>query len=276
MYLDFYGLKERPFNLTPDSHFLFLSEKHKEALAHIKYGVEEKKGFVLITGEIGSGKTTLCRALLRELDKEYRIALVLNSIVSPTGLLKSIITDLGIATKARTRQDLMDILYRFLIEERDVVVVIDEAQNLGKPALEQIRLLGNLETEKEKLIQIILVGQPELVEILARPDLRQLNQRIAVRYHIQPLCREETREYIYHRLKIAGDDGRIIFQDDVLETVYNYSGGVPRIVNIVCDYCLINGYVKETRVINKNIVEEAIKETQGISPSEVVLYEYGS
>lgn len=270
MYIDFYGLKEKPFDLTPDSHFLFLSQKHKEALAHIKYGILEKRGFILITGEIGSGKTTLCRALLKELDRRYKVALVLNTIVSPTGLLRCIIKDLGIKTKARSKEALMDVLYGFLLENRDVVIVIDEAQNLKKPALEQIRLLGNLETEKEKLVQIVLIGQPELVEILSKPDLRQLNQRIAVRYHLHALNREETKEYIYHRLKIAGDNGRIVFQEDALETIYNYSGGVPRIVNIVCDYCLVNGYVKETIVIDKNIVDEAIKETQGISPSEVV------
>lgn len=264
MYLDFYGLKEKPFNLTPDSHFLFLSEKHKEAIAHIRYGIEEKKGFVLITGEIGAGKTTLCRAILKRMDKSYKISLVLNPLFSPAGLLKAIIIDLGINTKARTRQDMIDVLNRFLIEERDVVIVIDEAQNLSNIAFEQIRLLGNLETEKEKLLQIVLVGQPELNNILEVPHLKQLNQRIAVRFHLQPLNREETKEYIYHRLRIAGDNGRIEWREDALEEIYNYTGGVPRVINTICDYSLVSGYIKESVVINKVMVEEAIKEAQGI------------
>lgn len=271
MYLDFYGLKEKPFNLTPDSHFLFLSEKHKEAIAHIKYGIEEKKGFTLITGEIGTGKTLICRALLRELDKRCRIALILNPMISPTGLLRAIIMDLGIATKARSRQDMTAVLNGFLVEERNVILVIDEAQNLTRDALEQIRLLGNLETEKEKLIQIILVGQPELKEILATRDLRQLNQRIAVRFHLQPLSREETRGYIYHRLKVAGDTGRIEFEEDALQEIYNYSGGMPRVINIVCDYCLVSGYVSESYTVSKNMVGQAIKESQGIFAEGVVL-----
>lgn len=271
MYLDFYGLKERPFSLTPDSHFLFLSEKHKEAIAHVRYGLLEKKGFVLITGEIGTGKTTLCRALLKELDRQYKIALILNSMVTPAGLLRSIITDLGISTKARNRQDMVDVLYRFLTEEKDVILVIDEAQNLSRDVLEQVRLLGNLETEKEKLIQIILVGQPELREILEKEHLKQLNQRIAVRYHILALNREETKQYIYHRLRVAGDNGRIVWEEDALQGIYNYSGGVPRVINIVCDYCLINGYIKESNIISKDMTEQAIRETQGVFSENVVL-----
>lgn len=263
MYLEFYGLKEKPFNLTPDSHFLFLSEKHKEALAHIRYGIEEKKGFVLITGEIGAGKTTLCRSLLKDLDKRYKVALVLNSMVSSVGLLKTIITDLGITAIPRSRQDMIEILVKFLINERNVVILIDEAQKLNIDALEQIRLLGNLETEKEKLLQIILVGQPELRDILAREHLKQLNQRIAVRYHIHPLSREEAKQYIYHRLKIAGDTGKIVFDEDTLEEIYNYSGGIPRLINVVCDYCLMSGYINGSFVIIKYMVEQAIKESQG-------------
>lgn len=271
MYLEFYNLRERPFSLTPDSHFLFLSEKHKETLAHIRYGIQEKKGFILVTGEIGAGKTTICRSLLKELNNQYRIALVLNSMQSPTGLLKSIIADLGITTKTRARHELIEHLNKFLLEEKNVVLVIDEAQNLNTPALEQIRLLGNLETEKEKLIQIVLVGQPELRDILEKEELEQLNQRIAVRYHIQPLTREETKQYIYHRLKIAGEPGKLVFQDSALDEIYNFSGGIPRIINILSDYCLMSGYICESYVINKNIVEQAIQETQGVFPEGCVL-----
>lgn len=263
MYLNFYGLNEKPFSLTPDSHYFFLSEKHKEALAHVRFGIQERKGFVLITGDIGAGKTTLCRTLLKQLDKNYRVALILNSMVSSTGLLKSIITDLGIETKARFKQDMIEVLSRYLLEERNVVVFIDEAQNLNRSALEQIRLLGNLETEKEKLIQIVLIGQPELNKIITKPSLKQLDQRIAVRYHLQPMNREETYQYIYHRLRTAGDDGKIIFHDDALQEIYNFTGGVPRVINIICEYCLLNGYIKESFMIDKNMCEQAIKESQG-------------
>jgi general secretion pathway protein A len=271
MYLHFYGLKEKPFNLTPDSNFLFLSEHHKEALAHIKYGIEEKKGFLLITGEIGSGKTTLCRALLKELEKNHKIALILNSMVSPSGLLKSILIDLGIKTKAKTRQEMMEVLSQTLIEERNIVIVIDEAQNLTMSALEQIRLLGNFETEKEKLVQIILVGQPELRKIIENQRLKQLNQRISVRYHLQPMNREDTTKYINHRLYMAGDTGKITFGEDALQTIYSYSGGVPRIINVICDYCLICGYITESFIIDKNMVDQAIKESQGYFAEEWVI-----
>lgn len=271
MYLDFYGLKEKPFNLTPDSNFLFLSEQHREALAHIKYGIQEKKGFLLITGEIGAGKTTLCRALLKELEKNHKIALILNSMVSPAGLLKAILGDLGIKTKAQTRQEMMEVLSQILIEERNMVIIIDEAQNLTMSSLEQIRLLGNFETEKEKLIQIVLVGQPELRKIIGNPRLKQLNQRIAVRYHLEPMNRNEVHEYINHRLNTAGNNERIVFQQDAVQEIYNYSAGIPRIINVICDYCLICGYITESFTIDKNMAEHAIKESEGSFAEEWVM-----
>jgi general secretion pathway protein A len=263
MYLNFYELNEKPFNLTPDSNFLFLSEQHKEALAHIKYGIAERKGFLLITGEIGAGKTTLCRTLLSELTQNYKIALILNSMVSAAGLLKGIIADLGIKTKAKTRQDMMDVLSQTVISERNIVIVIDEAQNLTMSALEQVRLLGNFETEKEKLLQIILIGQPELRETISSPRLQQLNQRISVRYHLNPMEREEVEEYINHRLTIAGNKGKITFDYNAIQEIYNYSGGIPRIINVICDYCLVSGYINESFIIDKDMVSEAIKESQG-------------
>lgn len=263
MYLNFYGLKENPFSLTPDSHFLFMSRKHREAMAHLKYGLQECKGFILITGEIGAGKTTLCRALMKELDDKYKVALILNPLLSPTGLLRAIITDLGISCRSRARQDLIQVLNQYLIEGNEVIVLIDEAQNLSRAALEQIRLISNLETEKEKLLQLVLVGQPELRNLLARESLEQLNQRIAVRYHINPLDKEETAFYIFHRLNVAGAEGRIRFKEDALEDIYMHSGGVPRIINILCDYSLTAGYVKESWVITKEMVFEAVKEYQG-------------
>lgn len=270
MYLHFYNLREKPFNLTPDSHFMFLSNKHQEALAHIKYGLQEKKGFLLITGEIGTGKTTLCRTILKEMDKYYRIAVVLNPMLSPLSLLKTIISDFGITSRAKTRHDMLQILNAFLLEEKNSLLVIDEAQNLSMSALEQIRLLGNLETEKEKLLQIVLVGQPELNKKLSNERLRQLNQRIAVRYHLHSLNRNETEQYIAHRLKIAGGD-HIIFDETAINSVYNYSSGVPRLINIICDYGLVYGYIKESFIINQDMINEAIKEYQGTFNQNVVL-----
>lgn len=279
MYLKFYGLKEKPFSLTPDSHFLFLSRKHKEAMAHIMYGLQERKGFILLSGEIGAGKTTLCRALIKELNQNYKVALIFNPLLSPSGLLRAIVSDLGIRCKSRTRQDLIHALNQYLVEGNDVVIIIDEAQNLSLAALEQIRLLSNLETEKDKLLQLVLVGQPELKDLLLRESLKQLNQRIAVRYHIQPLDREETMFYIFHRLNIAGalailplgrmpkgilPKGRIKFQEDALKEIYIYSGGIPRIINILCDYSLTTGYIRESWVIDKDIVDQAIREYKGI------------
>jgi len=263
MYLDFYGLRENPFNLTPDSHFLFLSDKHREAMAHIRYGIENKKGFILISGEIGAGKTTLCRSLLKDLEKSHKVALVLHPTVSPSGILRAIIKDLGVSAKARSTHDMIDILYSFLLETKNVVLLIDEAQNLSVSALEQIRLLGNLETEKEKLIQIVLVGQPELKDILTKPSLKQLNQRISVRYHLYPLSREETCQYIGHRLQKSGEIGNLEFSGDALQLIYNYSGGIPRLINIICEYCLLAGFVKNTFLIDKDVVQHAVKEMQG-------------
>lgn len=271
MYINFYGLKEKPFNLTPDSHFLFLGTHHKEALGHIRYGLSYKKGFLLISGEVGAGKTTLCRAILREMDKNHKIAFVLNTMLSPTGLLKAIMKDLGIKTKVRSRHDMMAALNEYILTERNVVIVIDEAQNLGISTLEQVRLLGNIETEKEKLLQIVLVGQPELKKRLSDPRLRQLNQRISIRYHLEPLNREEVTQYIYYRLKIAGSEDRIRFHEDALSKIYNYSGGIPRLINIICDYCLMCGYINESYLINEDMVEESIINFQGASTKDAVL-----
>lgn len=271
MYTNFYNLHEKPFSLTPDSHFLFLSSIHKEALVHLVYGLQERKGFILITGEIGAGKTTLCRALMKEMDQKYKIALVLNPLLSPTGLLKAIVLDLGIKTKSRTRQDLVHALNQFLLEGNEVAIIIDEAQNLSKQALEQIRLLGNLETEKEKLLHLILIGQPELKNVLAKESLKQLNQRIAVRYHIKPLNYEETVFYIFHRLNVAGANGKIKFHEDALKMIYEHSGGVPRIINILCDYSLAAGYVYESWTITKDMVEQAVKEYKGIEEEEMAV-----
>ncbi len=265
MYLEFYNLKERPFNLTPDSHFLFKSQEHNEALGHLTYGLQEKKGFILITGEIGAGKTTVCRALIKRLDPNFKIALIINPMVSPCGLLRAIADDLNIECRSRTKQGIINALNNYLLEENEVIVIIDEAQDLSLAAMEQVRLLGNLETEKKKLLQLILVGQPELRKILQKEKLKQLQQRIAVRYHILPMDRSEASEYIYYRLNIAGAEGRIWFQPDALEEIFAHSQGIPRLINIIADYCLMIGYLHETRVINQEMVKEAISEYQGLS-----------
>lgn len=269
MYLAFYGLKEQPFNITPDSRFLFLSQRHKEALASLLYGIEQRKGFIVITGEIGSGKTTLCRALLKELDSEQvKIALIFNPLLTEVELLRAINHELGIEHQLNSKKDLIDELNEFLLEAikkgQNVVVVIDEAQNLTPVLLEQLRLLSNLETETEKLLQIVLIGQPELQSTLELPQLQQLNQRVAVRYHLEPLSKEEVMQYIKHRLEVAGAKVDIKFTPGAVDLIYEYTEGVPRKINILCDRILLIGYVQGTYEIDRDIVETAIEEVSGM------------
>ena len=264
IYQEFYALKEAPFSVTSDPNFLFFSRHHKEAFSHFFYGVKERKGFLQITGEIGTGKTTLCRALLDTLDSQTKSAFILNPNLSALQLLKSIVTDFGIETKAHTRMDLMEVLNQFLMaqltEGNNVVLIIDEAQTLSPEVLEQIRMISNLETHKEKLIQIALVGQPELRQKLENPALRQLRQRIGIRYHILPLERDEVGEYIRHRLHVAGSNGRIRFVPKTVDTIYRYSKGIPRLINMICDKCLLAGYVYETSDIAPEIARRCIQE----------------
>jgi len=279
MYLEFYGLKEEPFNLTPDSNFLYLSEQHRKALSHLKYGIEQKKGFISLTGEVGSGKTTVCRAILKMLDKDvFETALILNSFITTENLLKIINEDLGISStpKASSKEQFEIVslinetltisLNKFLFEQKEkgktVVIIIDECQSLSFEVLEQLRMLSNLETEKEKLLQIVLIGQPEFLEKLSSYELRQLNQRITVRAHLAPLKYHECRDYIMHRLKIAGSDGSIRFTEKAISLIYKHCSGIPRRINVICDYTLIVGYVEETRKITKKIVKKALKEIQ--------------
>lgn len=268
MYREFFGLKEKPFNVTADPNFLFLSRKHKEALAHLVYGIKEKKGFLEITGEIGTGKTTLCRALLNQLDNETtRTAFIWNPALSPLQLLKAIVDDFGIELKRQTRMGIISALNKFLIEQlsafHNVVLIIDEAQNLKNSLLEEVRLLSNLETEKEKLLQIVLVGQPELREKLNNPSLRQLRQRIGIRYHILPLDRDEIDAYINHRLNIAGSNGNISFSLKAVNEIFKYSQGIPRLINILCDKALLLAYVWERMEIGEDIIRKSIREIEG-------------
>ena len=268
MYETFYALTQRPFTITSNPSFLFLSPRHKEALAHLTYGIKERVGFIEITGEVGTGKTTICRALLNQLDSTTKTAFIFNSNLSELQLMQTIVEDLGIKTDAKNKGALFAVLNRFLIEQlllnNNVVVIIDEAQNLSLRLLEQVRMLSNLESENEKLIQIVLVGQPELRKKLNMPQLRQLRQRIAVRYHIQALSREEVSEYISHRLRLSGADKRApIFEEKAIDEIFKYSGGIPRLVNIVCNKALLTGFVMEERLISEEIVKQCIAEIEG-------------
>lgn len=268
MYKKYYHLKENPFNMTADPDFFFSSLHHKEAFAHLVYGIHQRKGILVVTGEIGTGKTTLCRTLLNHLDGNTKTALILNPNFSDLQLLKLIVRDFGIPGNPKNRLDLIEALNKFLLEEtgrgNNVVLIIDEAQNLSAKQLEQVRLLSNIETEKEKLLQIILVGQPELYDKLQLNELRQLNQRVAVRYHILPLEKHELSAYIEHRLRIAnatrsGED-RLHFTDEAIDIIYKNSGGTPRMVNILCDRALLAGFAMETNRIDERIIHKCIQE----------------
>ena len=269
MYDAFYALKQKPFAITSNPSFLFLSERHTEALAHLTYGIRERVGFIEITGEIGTGKTTICRALLNQLNEQTKTAFIFNSNLSEVQLMRTIIEDLGIKTTQKSKGALFSELNRFLIEQlmlgNNVVLIIDEAQNLSLKLLEQVRMLSNLESENEKLLQIVLVGQPELRDKLNRPELRQLRQRIAVRYHMGALNREEVGQYISHRLSLAGANGSSsIFDETAVDEIFRYSGGIPRLINMVCNKALLTGFVQEARRIHENIVRQSVLELEGI------------
>lgn len=267
MYEAFYGLSEKPFNLTPDPRFLYLSSKHKEAFAHLLYGIRNRCGFVMVSGEIGTGKTTICRSLLKQLDPDTEVAFIFNPKLSPIDLLKTINADFGIDSKAETVRGLINELNEYLLTRsaggKNCVLIIDEAQNLGTETLEQIRLLSNLETETAKLLQIVLIGQPELAQKLELPELRQLNQRITARYHLGTLNREETLHYIAFRLRVAGGRKKVMFTRRAVRAVHKLSGGTPRVINGLCDRALLIGYTKDTRTITPRIVKKAAEEIQG-------------
>ncbi|MCG3175971.1 MAG: IS481 family transposase ISChy3 [Candidatus Omnitrophica bacterium] len=270
MYEPFYGLKEKPFGVTSNPSYLYLSQRHQEALSCLLYGIRERLGFIEMTGEVGTGKTTVCRALLDQLDTRTRSAFIFNSNLSELQLLQTIVDDLGIRTTSRSKGALYAELNRFLIEQlaagNNVVVIIDEAQNLSLKLLEQVRMLSNLEAANEKLVQIVLVGQPELRDKLNDPRLRQLRQRIAVRYQIKPLEREELPRYVGHRLSLAGSNGSgPIFTDAALDSVYRYTSGIPRMINLVCDKALLTGYVMDQREIGPELVVRAISELEGLT-----------
>ena len=263
MYLDFHGFREKPFNLTPDPRFVFLSRNHREAFAHLLYGISNRVGFISLTGEVGSGKTTVLRALLNQLDADhYRTALIFNPRLSGPELLQTINRELGISSPSSDHSSPLDALNSFLLQQnaegRIVVLVIDEVQNLEAPVLEQIRLISNLETDREKLIQIVLSGQPEFAQTLEKKEMRQLSQRITVRYHLQPLGFQDTVGYINHRLVTAGAKGGDLFSRRALKRIYHYSQGLPRLINAVCDRALLAGYTGDTARVSSRIADVAI------------------
>lgn len=278
MYEKYYGFTDKPFNLTPDSKFFFASAKHEEALNCLLLAISERNGFVVITGEIGSGKTTVCRMLLNKLDPMTKIALILNTHLGKKELLTTVLEDLGIEYKSMSKTHLLSALNKYLLKQAsndiNVVLIIDEAQNLTPSVIEEVRMLSNLETEKDKLIQIVLMGQPELKKKLALPRLEQFRQRVVFHYHLEPLTREETLGYIKHRLKKAGNETADIFTDDAVEEVYKYSKGVPRLINLICHNALISGLVADSHLIKKETVIEAAKAslpeyTQYVKPENI-------
>jgi general secretion pathway protein A len=266
MYASYFGLKENPFQLAPEPRYLFLSEYHRDALNCLIYGIKERKGFILITGGIGTGKTTICRSLMKSLDDSVETALIFNTAVSDLDLLETMIAEYGISLPGgrRSKKIYIDALNEFLLRKfaagKNVVLLIDEAQNLSHGVLEQVRMLSNLETEREKLIQIVLVGQPELNNTLTLPTLRQLNERITVRHDIQPLSPRNLSKYIEYRLQVAGGPGSIHFTSGAFGQIYDCTEGIPRRINAVCDRALLIAYTKAISTINRRLVKLAVKD----------------
>jgi len=273
MYNTFYGFKESPFNITPNSKFFYSSDKHAEALNTLVYAVQERKGFVVITGEIGSGKTTICRTLINKLDNSTETALITNTHITARDLFYMILDDLEVEFKPGPKATLLGQLNQYLIDQlradKNVVLIIDEAQNLSPSVLEEVRMLSNLETESEKLIQIVLMGQPELKKKLALKRLEQLRQRVAVFYHLEPLTQGETKEYIVHRLKVAIGSDDQFFTDEALNLAYQFSQGIPRLINQICDSALLTGYANDQKLIDEDIMLEVINE----SPTQQIIKE---
>lgn len=265
MYKRFYGFTEKPFNTSPDPRFFYSSELHTEALSGLWYAIEERKGFVAIMGDIGAGKTTVCRTLMGKLGKDTRVALITNTHITPRELIAEILEEFEIEPNGTSKQKMLSAFKRFLIEQLEadvnVVLIIDEAQNLSSKTLEEVRMLSNLETEREKLIQIILLGQPQLKAKLENPKLEQFRQRIAFSYFIHPLSQEDTAAYIRHRLQVVGcDDVHLIFTDEAIEMIYQHTHGIPRLINLFCDSALFAGFAESSKPITTRIISDVARE----------------
>lgn len=274
MYLNQFGFNEKPFHITPNPRFIFLSKNHKDAFAHLLYGIQQRVGFLSLTGEVGTGKTTVLRTLFGELGEEdYRLALILNPCLSALELMESVHREFSIAfPEGQNLGQLHESLNRFLLEQREkgktVVLVVDEAQNLEPSVLEQLRLLSNLETETDKLIQMVLVGQPELEGLFNRPDLRQLRQRLVVRYRLLPMDEDDSESYIRHRLKVAGWKGGSLFNPKAIQSIYRHTGGTPRTINILCDRALLVAYSQDRDLIDERIIRTARAELHQVETPE--------
>jgi len=264
MYTDFFDLSSKPFELLPNPKFLYLSKGHRKALSYLQYGVQEHAGFTLLTGEVGSGKTTLLRDVINKISNDVTLSMIFNTRVDGEQLVSMINTDFGLSTEGKDKVQLIADLNDFLLSEctsnRQPIIIIDEAQNLSTEALEEIRLLSNLEAEDFKMVQIILVGQPELKQIIAQPSLSQLRQRISISCHLSPLNREETEEYIFHRLATVGSRDCVSFLDGVIDKIFHFSGGVPRLINLICDFLMLSAFVEETHEITMELVDDAVNE----------------
>src|SRR5215203_724213 len=273
MYERFYELRERPFALSPDPDYLYPSRVHREALDYLRYGLESHAGFVVITGEIGSGKTTLLQTLLRGIDAQTTVGRIVNTLLEPRELIETFMIDFGLETSGRSKPLMLRDLAQYLVDQRLagrlVLLVIDEAQNLTLAALEELRMLSNLETEKSKLLQVVMVGQPNLRDKLTAPELEQLRQRITVSYHLHPLDAAETTNYINHRLRRAALGAPLEFPREVTETIHARSRGVPRIINVICDAALVFGYAEERRQVDLPLMHEVLAEleTTGVLPA---------
>ena len=265
MYRQFYGFSEKPFNTSPDPRFFYSSALHTEALSGLWYAIEERKGFVVIMGDIGAGKTTVCRTLMSKLGKNTKVALITNTHITPRELIAEILEEFEVEPRGASKQKLLSAFNQFLINQLEadvnVVLIIDEAQNLSPKTLEEIRMLSNLETEREKLLQIILLGQPQLRAKLENPRLEQFRQRVAFSYFIQPLSKRDTEEYIRHRLKFVGcNDHRLIFTDEAIDLIYHHTHGTPRLINIFCDSALLTGYVESSKPITSRVINDVARE----------------
>jgi general secretion pathway protein A len=266
MYTAFYGFRQKPFNLVPDPSFLYLSPKHRMALTHLEYGLMDRIGFILLTGEIGTGKTTIVKQFLNQIGADTEVAVIFNTNVTPHQLLALILNEFGVETPGQGKPGLLDALNQFLIDKyssgRRVLLIVDEAQNLSEEGLEEIRMLSNLQTDKEALLQILLVGQPALRVKLQRPSLEQLSQRIAVSCHIAPLNLEETRAYIAYRLDKAGAPDGQIFTPEAVTRIFEHSGGTPRVINMLCDGALVYGYADDLKTIDEALINQLVQDRQ--------------